>query len=243
VQGLPIGSYQSVLTLYFLKSAAKGSFVPSVQIAESVATLSVLALSFVYHIPFFWARDPFPHFCRGPDAAQFLRWTGADPPRSAGIGFSAAMAEGAMPGAPHISGTDDASHFYHQPPPIAGLGIQSAAEQSSGDDSPQAQAAPPTSPQRRPSSAPSGSHQEQSRRARFPDEPNELEKKFSAKHPNDPPYSSGVGLGEGIGEKDRDPERHKGAWESFRGWLSDFKKDYGAPSRRQDLTDLIGKFA
>lgn len=39
------------------------------------------------------------------------------------------MAEGAMPGAPQISGTeDDSQHFYHQPPPVEGVNFGSQPE-------------------------------------------------------------------------------------------------------------------
>lgn len=39
------------------------------------------------------------------------------------------MAEGAMPGAPQISGTEeDSQHFYHQPPPVEGVNFGSQPE-------------------------------------------------------------------------------------------------------------------
>lgn len=144
------------------------------------------------------------------------------------------MAEGAMPGAPTISGTENAAHFYNQPPPIAGLSIGREAskavqadEDGSLDDSHSRQTVPPQM---------DTGHSTHGPRARFPDNEDELQQVFSA-----PPISTDSRMSQsGGGEKDREPAAHRGAWQSFRTWLDDWRQDFGAVEAHQDITNLIG---
>lgn len=77
------------------------------------------------------------------------------------------------------------------------------------------------------------------RRARFPSEPTQLARTYSA------PRRERTGLSnvDGIaydGEKDREPARHRGTWQDFRHWLTRWRDDLGSPDKEQDLQDLIG---
>lgn len=86
---------------------------------------------------------------------------------------------------------------------------------------------------------PSPTHLETPRRARFPEEPAELTKTYSA--PQRAPTSlSKINGGAYDGEKDREPAAHRGAWQSFRNWMTAWKEDLGSPTAEQDVQDLIG---
>ncbi|KAI4601792.1 hypothetical protein KJ359_010656 [Pestalotiopsis sp. 9143b] len=142
------------------------------------------------------------------------------------------MAEGAMPGAPTISGTDDASHFYNQPPPVAGLSTSPDAsdaveklpdilssEYHNGNTPPHADTETSTP----------------GHRARFPDDDAQLQQVFSARPI--PVQSRGS---QGAGENDREPAAHRGAWQSFRNWVDEWREDFGSAQAHQDITNLIG---
>jgi hypothetical protein len=144
------------------------------------------------------------------------------------------MAEGAMPGAPQISGTNDATHFYHQPPPLAGLNLDIAGDVDTGDSS--------TNPhQVGMESSPPGPNEREGRsrnRARFPDDADQLERKFSAKPVRHEFRQDGSPVD--VREEDREPSRHSGAWQSFRSWVASWGEDLGIPGTHQDVNNLIG---
>lgn len=132
---------------------------------------------------------------------------------------------------------------------------QAVAEDTDSPDSPVAGSpvagspclspASPVSPI--PSSPPNGNHPtppspanpDTPRRARFPEEPAKLTRTYSA--PQRAPTTHSTNNADSYdGEKDREPARHRGVWQSFRNWMSAWKHDLGAPAKEQDLQDLIG---
>ncbi|KAL1850730.1 hypothetical protein Daus18300_012808 [Diaporthe australafricana] len=149
------------------------------------------------------------------------------------------MAEGAMPGAPNVSGTDeDPSHFFHQPPPVAGVNFGSSPSQSDGiefDHAISHTEQPPSTPK-------------PPRRLRFPSDDGQLRQTHSAPSignngdgdDGDNDGSGSDGKKEKGGEPDRDPAAHHGWWQSFRDWMTSFKHDFGEPERSQDVQDLMG---
>lgn len=165
--------------------------------------------------------------------------------------ISGRMAEGAPPGAPNVSGTDeDPSHFFHQPPPVAGVNFGSSPSQSdrinlNQDISHTEQS--PTTPQ-------TPSTPKTPRRLRFPSDDGQLRQTHSAPSIGDNGDDDGDedvrhdGGGDGVsdfrtdndGEPDRDPAAHRGCWQSFRDWMTSFKQDFGEPERSQDVQDLMG---
>lgn len=138
-----------------------------------------------------------------------------------------------MPGAPTISGTDDASHFYNQPPPVAGLNFSpeaSDAVETTHDISlNELHQRPTPSPQTETGGSTPGP------RARFPDNEHELQQVFSA-----PPIPVDSRISRPAGETDREPSAHRGPWQAFRNWLDDWREDFGSPQAHQDITNLIG---
>lgn len=157
------------------------------------------------------------------------------------------MAEGAMPGPPNVSGTDeDPSYLIHQPPPVAGVNFGSSLSQSDGikfDHDISHTEQPPSIPQ--PPSTP-----KTPRRLRFPSDDGQLRQTHSAPSigdngdGDDSNNDGSVGSGQKEKEKgeepDRDPSAHHGWWQSFRNWMVSFKQDFGEPERNQDVQDLMG---
>lgn len=138
-----------------------------------------------------------------------------------------------MPGAPTISGTEDATHFYNQPPPVSGLSI--------GPDTSDAQTATNNLSLNELHEKPTPSpHAETGQstpapRARFPEDENELQQVFSAR-----PIPIGPRASQQGGERDREPSAHRGAWQAFRNWLNEWREDFGSPQAHQDISTLIG---
>ncbi|KAI1329885.1 pheromone-regulated membrane protein [Xylariaceae sp. FL0255] len=130
------------------------------------------------------------------------------------------MAEGAIPGAPDLSGTDNPAQFFHQPPPVSGLDDLTSSAASTSANLPNVD----------------GNRKAAGTHARFPEEPEALNKIYSAR-PR--PVTSGSSSGY-AGEKDREPSAHNGFWASFRKWIDDWREDFGAPRPHQDIRDLIG---
>ncbi|KAI1871643.1 hypothetical protein JX265_005629 [Neoarthrinium moseri] len=152
------------------------------------------------------------------------------------------MAEGAMPGAPEISGVDSAEHFYHQPPPVAGLSMGGSTQISSEEtqvdtpDSEHHERRPLYQASRAPS--PSRDNMESSTpgpRAHFPEDGVQLAQAYSARPIPTESHSSRY-----AGEKDREPASHRGVWQSFRDWCESWQEDFGAPHKHQDVADIIG---
>lgn len=180
-----------------------------------------------------------------------------------------------MPGAPQISGTDeDSQHFYHQPPPVAGINFGSQTEsidyassndailrpleelrpdstnhdrwlrrhlgdhEDTGDesDAPGSELGSSAVPHGSPLATPQPATP---RRAHFPSDTTQLAKTYSAPRRERTGFSSADGVAYD-GEKDREPARHRGAWQSLRRWFASWREDLGSPEREQDLQDLIG---
>jgi hypothetical protein len=146
------------------------------------------------------------------------------------------MAEGAMPGAPTISGTDDASHFYNQPPPVSGLSTSPDASNAvemmhnvSLNDIHGVHDRPAPSSQAETGQSTPGP------RARFPEDESQLQQVFSAR-----PIPVDSRSEKTAGENDREPAAHRGLWQSFRNWLDDWRQDFGSAQAHQDITNLIG---
>lgn len=148
--------------------------------------------------------------------------------------------EGANTNTSEKVGTEDASYFNHQPPPVAtwdqfedqptphGSGVpptphvEDAPEHEADETAPHL---PPTPPRQR---------------ARFPDEPHEL-----AIHRTMTParkFSSGSTLrddGTGTpGEKDNESTNRGGIWRHFREFWTDLKSDFGAVETHQEVTNV-----
>ncbi|ORY60840.1 uncharacterized protein BCR38DRAFT_47732 [Pseudomassariella vexata] len=151
------------------------------------------------------------------------------------------MAEGMSAGAPTVSGTDEAFHHNNQPPPVIGLSTSGSASDANegsnassrtthatgADEGDKCLAAPPSSTPRLDTTPPR-------LRAHFPDESHQLEHTFSTRPIPIQTRSSRYG------ENDRDPTRHRGAWQSFRDWWEEWRQDLGSPEKHQEITNLIG---
>ncbi|KAK6075491.1 Uncharacterized UPF0442 protein C7D4.12c 2 [Seiridium cupressi] len=144
------------------------------------------------------------------------------------------MAEGAMPGAPTISGTDSASHFYNQPPPVTGLStspdVPDTAEVDQYTSLNGLHGGPTPSPPQ-----PETGRTTPGPRARFPDDESQLQQVFSAR-----PIPVASRSSQPVGEKDREPAAHRGVWQSFRNWVDGWREDFGSAQAHQDITNLIG---
>ncbi len=131
-----------------------------------------------------------------------------------------------VPGASGEAGTEDATHFNHQPPIIDTFGGNSdpPSPHDHGTNTHHEALARPPIELTRPS------------RAHFPDEISQLEKRITGPEH----LRSESSLDSAKNEKEKNAFAHRGIWQHFKDFWNDLMYDFGSHEAHHHLANLMG---